>query len=88
MLDNLKVHQAKVLESVYDQNFKEMFLPPYSCELNPIERLWSVLKHKWAQNLFHFTEEVNTQVTKVDMHKEAVERLHEMLGKIKKKIQI
>ena len=36
ILDNLKVHQAKLLESVYDHNFKEMFLPPYSCELNPI----------------------------------------------------
>ena len=46
VLDNLKVHQAKLLERVYDANFKEMFLPPYSCELNPIERLWSVLKRK------------------------------------------
>jgi transposase len=59
VLDNLKVHKAKVLENVYDANFKEMLLPPYSCELNPIERLWSVLKRKWAQNLFQFTEEVN-----------------------------
>ena len=55
--------------------------------MNPIERLWSVLKRKWSQNLFHFTEEVNTQVTKIEVQKLAVERLREMLGK-KKKIQI
>ena len=55
-----------------------MFLPPYSCELNPIEQLWSVLKRKWAQNHFHFTEVVNTQVTKVDVHKVAVERLRKI----------
>ena len=31
VLENLKVYQAKVLESVYDVNLKEIFLPPYSC---------------------------------------------------------
>ncbi|MFN9909114.1 MAG: transposase [bacterium] len=51
VLDNLKVHHAKILEQVYDSNFKEMLLPPYSCELNPIERLWSVLKRKRVKNL-------------------------------------
>ena len=58
LLDNLKVHQAKILESAYGANFKEMFLLPYSSELNPIERLWSVLKRKWAQHLLHFTDKV------------------------------
>ena len=57
VLDNLKIHHAKMLNDVYDSDFKEMFLPPYSSELNPIERLWSVLKRKWAQNLYRLTEE-------------------------------
>ena len=61
VLDNLKVHHAKILEQVYDSNFNEMLLPPYSCELNPIERHWSVLKRKWVKNLYTFTEEINQQ---------------------------
>ncbi|MFN9908338.1 MAG: transposase, partial [bacterium] len=24
---------------------------PYSSELNPIERLWQIMKRKWTQNL-------------------------------------
>lgn len=47
VLDNLKIHYTKKLEAVYDKDFKEMFLPTYSSELNPIERLWSVVKRRW-----------------------------------------
>jgi transposase len=83
VLDNLKVHHAKILEQVYDSNFKEMLLPPYSCELNPIERLWSVLKRKWVKNLYAFTEEINQQqhLKPVDVTMLTVSRLRDMLGK-------
>jgi len=47
VLDNLKIHHSKKLEAVYDSDFKEMLLPPYSSTLNPIERLWSVVKRNW-----------------------------------------
>ena len=36
-----------------------MFLPTYSCPLNPIERLWSLLKRKWCQYLQLHVEELN-----------------------------
>ena len=26
-----------------------MFLPPYSCNLNPIERLWNIMKQRWRK---------------------------------------
>ena len=58
VLDNLRIHHARLLAESYHQSFKEMFLPPYSCVLNPIERLWSVLKHKWTQNMHLFNEEL------------------------------
>ena len=44
ILDNLRIHYAKKLNPIYTKDFKLMFLPPYSSPLNPIERLWSVLK--------------------------------------------
>ncbi|TNV67766.1 hypothetical protein FGO68_gene1725 [Halteria grandinella] len=37
-----------------------MFLPPYSSPLNPIERLWAVLKQKWSSNLLLHVEEIQS----------------------------
>ena len=51
ILDNLKIHYAKKLNYLYTKGFKVLFLPTYSSTLNPIERLWSILKRKWTQNL-------------------------------------
>ena len=51
VLDNLRIHYSKKLDDVYDENFKEMFLPTYSSELNPIERLWSIINRKWVRDL-------------------------------------
>ena len=58
VLDNLRIHHAKLLNDVYDADFKELFLPPYSSVLNPIERLWSVFKRRWMQGLYHFSDEL------------------------------
>ena len=58
MLDNLRIHHAKLLNDVYDENFKELFLPPYSSVLNPIERLWSFFELRWIKGLYHFSDEL------------------------------
>jgi transposase len=47
-----------MLTGIYDETFKEMFLPTYSSPLNPIEVLWSVVKRKWTKQLYHLTEEL------------------------------
>jgi transposase len=46
--DNLKIHHANEVKKLYNQNFIRIMLPPYSCELNPIERLWAIVKRKWT----------------------------------------
>ena len=48
VLDNLRIHHSKKLNQIYSKDFKEYFLPTYSSELNPIERLWSIVKRKWT----------------------------------------
>lgn len=48
VLDNLRIHHSKKLNEIYHKDFKEYFLPTYSSELNPIERLWSIVKRKWT----------------------------------------
>ena len=60
------------MDEVYDQDFKEMFLPTYSSPLNPIEILWSVVKRRWTKNLYRFTQEISnlrpkSMVTKATM---------------------
>lgn len=44
VLDNATWHKAKSLEW---GRFEPMYLPPYSPNLNPIERLWKVIKDEW-----------------------------------------
>nr|WP_260169701.1 transposase [Salinibacter ruber] len=49
VLDNGRFHKAKSL-SIPD-NVRLVFLPPYSPELNPVERLWQDLKNHMAFHL-------------------------------------
>ena len=46
LLDNGSCHTAKSL--VIPDNVVCRFLPPYSPELNPIERLWQEVTAQWA----------------------------------------
>lgn len=42
--DNATWHKKKSLDW---NNFEPVFLPPYSPDLNPIERLWLIIKAEW-----------------------------------------
>ncbi|MCR8746023.1 transposase [Romboutsia lituseburensis] len=49
VMDNASFHSKKVLYELCsnaNKNLKLLFLPPYSPELNPIEKYWAVLKRK------------------------------------------
>ena len=87
VLDNLRIHHSKKLNEVYDNDFKELFLPTYSSELNPIERLWSIVKRKWTQNLHLFLDEMSLALTKKVKKKQelltrsTIERLRETISK-------
>jgi transposase len=48
-MDNLSVHTANSVKSHFNERVHQRFLPPYSCSLNPIERLWHVTKMKWKR---------------------------------------
>lgn len=51
ILDNASVHKAKAIEPMLkllqQKGLKLYFLPPYSPELNRIERLWHKMKYEW-----------------------------------------
>ena len=51
ILDNASIHTAKLIEPVLallqQQGLRLYFLPPYSPELNRIEKLWHKMKYEW-----------------------------------------
>ena len=48
VLDNAGWHVAKALK--VPDNITLLYLPPYSPELNPVERVWSYLKSRFLSN--------------------------------------
>lgn len=55
ILDNARIHHAKLLQPFLQQNkevLELVFLPPYSPQLNPIEKVWGWLKRTCIYNVF------------------------------------
>lgn len=45
VMDNASIHKSeKTVKLIYDANCKILFLPPYSPDLNPIEKVWARIK--------------------------------------------
>ena len=45
VMDNMKSHHAKAVKNLLDSSeIRYIYLPPYSPDLNPIEKLWSKVK--------------------------------------------
>ena len=56
VMDNASFHRKNRLFQIADKfKFQLIFLPPYSPELNPIEKFWSRLKRSISSNLHLFT---------------------------------
>ena len=57
LIDNASWHKTAVVRAYCEQNnIILLFLPPYSPEYNPIERVWSFLKAKIKQKFFRTAE--------------------------------
>lgn len=58
ILDNARIHHAKILKPFLEKNEQRLtllFLPPYSPNLNAVERIWGWLKGSVIANRFHAT---------------------------------
>jgi hypothetical protein len=68
MLDNARYHHAKILQGFLRKNRNALrleFLPAYSPELNPIERVWKVTRKICTHNVyFEKLEQVTDSVAK------------------------
>jgi transposase len=72
VVDNAKIHRSQLIQDFLDKNERIMliYLPPYSPNLNPIERLWRWLKETVISNRFHPTrssieETMNSFLTEI-----------------------
>lgn len=75
-VDNARYYRSKLVgEYLRDSRIKMIFLPPYSPNLNPIERLWKFLKKEVVKSDYTpdpkiFRERVNDFFTNIEKHKE------------------
>lgn len=58
VLDNGAFHKSRKLK--VPDNIALLFLPPYSPELNPAEKIWQHIKRRFTNQLFRSLEEVST----------------------------
>jgi len=63
VVDNGRSHIAKSLQ--VPKNIKFIFLPPYSPELNPIERLWQFIKDKLSLGVFNNLEGIQIRLDEI-----------------------
>ena len=69
ILDNASIHTAKIVQAKRQEwqqkGLTLYFIPPYSPELNLIERLWLELKYRWLNHPSYF-ESLNELRTALD----------------------
>ena len=56
VMDNLQVHKTKAVKDAFNAGFQQKFLPPQSCELNPIEKVWNIIKGQWRKRSYLILE--------------------------------
>ena len=61
VLDNASRHRK---QSINRHGWEPLFLPPYSPDLNPIERIWLTMKAKWFNN--HVSKTVEKLLERLD----------------------
>lgn len=74
VLDNGAFHKAKTL--LIPDNIGLIFLPPYSPELNPAEKIWAMMKRKFTNTLHHSLDDISLFLTKtvVELTEENVKK--------------
>ena len=69
VMDNASAHKSKEID--WPENVLPVYLPAYSPELNPVERLWQDLKAKldaWYHTMDDLLEDVDWYIELLDDH--------------------
>ena len=86
VMENLSVHHSKIVKEEFDDKwFTCQFLPPQSCELNPIERVWNLIKGQWRKNSFRI---LDISRKKEDQLVATVDAIKEIAGNLNKDLML
>ncbi len=86
VMDNLSVHHSKIVKEEFDDKwFSCQFLPPQSCELNPIERVWNLIKSQWRKNSYRI---LDISRKKEDQLVATVDAIKEIAGNLNKDLML
>ena len=77
LLDNGAFHKAKKL--VMPENIALVFLPPYSPELNPAEKIWWTIKRAFTGKVFSSLESLSEFLEK-EVKKLSLESVKSICG--------
>lgn len=78
ILDNGAFHHANRLE--IPANIALIFLPPYSPELNPAEKMWAFFKSKTAMTIFRELEELHQTLAKIIIEQVTFDKVKSICG--------
>lgn len=76
LVDNGAFHKAKKL--IIPPNIILLFLPPYSPELNPAEKVWDMIKDELVLKSFETLDKLKnklTQIIKKTIHLKSIKSL-------------
>ena len=83
IVDNASYHHARLHKpwrEVFWPNFQLYFLPPYSPELNPVERVWKLTRRKCLHN--QYFSHLNQVIESVEMQFELWSRTNSTLRQL------
>lgn len=78
ILDNGAFHKAKRL--VIPDNIALLFLPPYSPELNPAEKVWWILKKAVSMKVFKSIDDLSEKLEQIIGHLLTIPKLKSLTG--------
>lgn len=78
IMDNAAFHHAKSL--TIPKNIIPIFIPPYSPELNPAERVWQFLKDNVCHKIFNSLDDIQDEMCKVIRNKLTPNRIKSLTG--------
>ena len=78
IMDNAAFHHAKKLK--IPDNIIPVYIPPYSPELNPAERVWQYLKDQVCHKIFKTLEDIQNQMHQTINKMLTPERIKSLTG--------
>ena len=70
LMDNASIHTSPLVKkTIMKKGYDTIYIPPYTPECNPIENVFSVLKHKYRVDALDFSKQTENILINIAEHK-------------------